>query len=373
MKQLSTGLEKYFFQLSILSWLLGFAYDAIITIKNSRFDALDWKITQFHVSYWEFGFVKRGVVGSITSPIFSLLQLKEAGQIAFIIAIDAALFLMFVALIHKSLKSEQVCKKSITLIRAILIFSPVGFMQWSFDIGRLDHFVYILLFWACNLLIKKKFFQVGFTLAFSTLVHEVTFLFGSAAILIVLASFRNKKTAKCMIAELSAIFLPALTIFVAIIIFGNIESEVLLAQLSESAIGRGAEVWRRGALDPNLRLSLFQYFIIVSYALAVLITFFQHFKNAVGIFFTAGAFALLALLYLAGADYSRWVHASFISFTIASVFLMQQSQNLVEHNRGILQKLSIFLLILPLGPIGIVDGLPYLARILGYARKLVMA
>ncbi len=85
MNLFTLAVSRYFLPLSIFSYLVGFAQHLFKAIDRGHFYALDWKITQYHINYIDFGLVKRGLFGTISYPIFSLLPDAGVAERLFII------------------------------------------------------------------------------------------------------------------------------------------------------------------------------------------------------------------------------------------------------------------------------------------------
>jgi hypothetical protein len=54
----------------------GLALYIAVFIRSGQYPFEEWKLTQFHASYLEYGFIKRGVIGTIFLFIFEFFQVS---------------------------------------------------------------------------------------------------------------------------------------------------------------------------------------------------------------------------------------------------------------------------------------------------------
>src|SRR6516165_10217311 len=112
-------ISKHFVVLSILFYFIGLAQHLVLAARRSPDGVLDWKLTQYYVNYFDFGFLRRAAVGTLLHPLMA-----------------------------------------------------------SFDAGRFDHIDFVLLIVAVALVMRRDLVVSGAVLAVGILVHEVMFLFG---------------------------------------------------------------------------------------------------------------------------------------------------------------------------------------------------
>ena len=88
-----------------------------------------WNIGHYAVNYTDFGFVKRGLVGSLYNLINGSFSQES-------LLLFQSLFILFLILITHFFFSKLNLKKSFIYI--LFIVSPATFLQFSSDLGRFD-------------------------------------------------------------------------------------------------------------------------------------------------------------------------------------------------------------------------------------------
>jgi len=353
---------EHFMFLSVMSYAFGYIYYIYDYVKSGIFNNLDWKLTQYHVSIVELGFVKRGVIGTFFSPVFDIIGADRAYKIFLIIIFDISVFIVFAYLIHKLLIKARIGQIE-WVFRTLILLSPVGLMQWSFDLGRYDHIAFLLIYLAGHYIILKRYLYSGLIFSLAVFVHEASAIYGFASLLF-LGSAQEMR-GKNSIRSYSFLFslFPGILVLVLVYFWGNVESEENLAKLL-SYDGKGAVVWSRGAFELALDLSFLQYSICFIYFTAMVVFFYKFLICEVNniIFFIF--IASISSLYVLGIDYFRWLNIIFVVFILT--FLQHRASLTVREDLrlGYEQALSACILIAPLGPIGISSGLPYVKKLL---------
>lgn len=101
----------------------------------------------FHISfhllnYGEFGFIKRGIVGSLIKPIFSVLRSLNI-SLESIILVNYIFLLVFFCLLYWYLSFTA---KTPKLARLALLFTPATFQFLGFDSPRTSELIWLILF-----------------------------------------------------------------------------------------------------------------------------------------------------------------------------------------------------------------------------------
>lgn len=195
----------------------------------------------------------------------------------------------------------------VLMLEAILLLSPVGFMQMAYDIGRPDHLNYLLVLIAALLGLKQKLFFASLVIAVGILIHEGIFFYGLPIVLMAatVSGFSIGRIA-------TLVALPCIAI-AAVVLFGNADPE-LLAKLP-GAITGSVHVWSRGVLEPNLELDAENWMLLVLYVtlpFALCISVLA--ANRLPILRYTAPMAGVLVLFLLGGDYFRWSHLLFVSF-----------------------------------------------------------
>lgn len=336
-----------------------------VAIDRGHIYALDWKITQYHINYIDFGLVKRGLFGTISYPIFSLLPDAGVAEHLFIISIDFLLFLIIVQLLNILIKKYLNNQIGLSVfVRTVVIFSPVGFMQMSYDIGRYDHLNFVLLIFAMYAILEKQIFLGGIILAIGVFNHEAIFFFGVpvafAAASLTLHDFRK---------ALSALVPPVFAI-AYILFFGNLDADISL--LLSSDVADGAKVWSRGVFQPNFNLSLESYLLVTFFSLAPYAFLYLAYKeNELRLDLLFWSTLSPLALFVLGIDYFRWTQLIMVTVLTATFIIWKQgNRKIIKLN--FVSKAVALLYVLPLGPIGIASGLPYIAKLKEIFSKLII-
>jgi len=361
--------SRNFLKLSILSWIFGLSLSLAVAVRDRSLENfLSWKMAQYYVNYFDFGFVKRGLIGTLLYPMMRVTSDDRLLASAVVVLLD--LFIVFAGLIFvkRTFEREPLVGKRIgDIIKCLLVFSPIGVMELSYDVGRFDHVTIILAVAALILIVRGSYFYAGLLLAIGILVHEAVFVFAFPVLLTILIAVHNDKTPlRASTAALRFATLP-IVCAAAVLVFGNSNTD--LSSVLPSWAQGGTEVWQRGLLEPRTDLTRLQYALLAFYALAPFV-FLMHFyrSNALPLdrLFLAPwcAFLLFAL----GIDYSRWCHLLFVSNCLVVMsHLTQGRSELKTDSRAI--NILFFTYVLPLGPLGTDDLLPYVEFALRIAPR----
>ena len=127
---------------------------SIINLK-ALYTHADWKLAQYNVNYFDHGFIRRGLVGTILFPIMSNNATTEIQKI-FIFWKETILFLIYSSIFcyFIFIKTAKVSNLIRFSLISCLILSPLGLIEAAYDFGRYDHINFILL--ASSLFFFKK-------------------------------------------------------------------------------------------------------------------------------------------------------------------------------------------------------------------------
>jgi hypothetical protein len=359
-------ISNHFLKISLIFYAFGIAQSLVITFGDQSLAGLfSWKFTQFYVNYFDFGFVKRGVVGTFLYPIFNQIGGRVAATLIVIIFVDFLLFLSLLLLLRKAMENLFPANNELMMvIKVIIVLSPVGVMQLSYDAGRFDHLNFILAGYALILLLERRFVLAGILVAVGVLVHEAIILFGFPVLMAACLSIigKNGSLPDRIRSAVSFALLPVLAAGL-VALTGN--PGIDFASVLPPSVMQGAAVWGRSVFQPSLGLSIQQYVVLLFYLVmpyVFLRNFYQANRLEVDLIFIAALSPLL--LFALGIDYARWTHLAFVSVLIAIFFHVANGRvSFSVRNLGF-TKFGLFLYVLPLGPIGITRALPYVEAIL---------
>lgn len=351
--------SRNFLGLSLLSWAFGLSLSLAFAVRDRSLENfIPWKMAQYYVNYFELGFVKRGMLGTLLYPIMKATNDDRFLAITFVVLLDLAVVLAGLALIQRVFDREPLRDKMIgDVVKFILVFSPVGIMQLSYDVGRFDHVTTILAIISLFLILKGSTFLAGLLFGIGVLIHEAVFVFAFPVLLMILIVVHNGRR-PFRISVLSGRFsITPVACAAAVLLFGNTDAD--LSSILPAWVDRGMEVWQRGLFEPSSNLTEFQYATLAFYALTpsvFLIHFYRSNRLPLDSLFLATWFTLL--LFWLGIDYSRWCHLIFVSNCLVIMFHLTQGRCELRTDSRLVNTL-FFAYALPLGPLGTDDLLPY--------------
>ena len=350
---ISKKLLLSFFIGLLLIWAIG----NIPSILNFKvlYTHADWKLSQYNVNYFDHGFVRRGLVGTILFPIMHNSVNNTEFQKLFIFWKETFLFFIYgflfcIFIFKKTAPQSNWLKFSLL---SCLFLSPCGLIQAAYDFGRYDHINFILLAIILFLIDRKKFKIISYLLAIAVLVHENSIFYIHP--LVTAISFQNIRVDLKNIFKLN---FPSIVTASLVFLFGNGTVD-LPEQLSKGAMvwGEGLQAyifkaWSEKGFDVII---FFAYIFIIT-----LILFYFYKRNRLNIDLKIiSCFSPLILLIIA-SDWGRWVHYIFINFMIVICYKISISRKIIVGN---FFYILLSFLTLPFGPIGIGGSLPYLTLI----------
>lgn len=134
----------------------------------------EWGIVNNLITY-EFGFVKRGAIGTILLPFIneSLSTSNITLRLTYVAITINSLFLCLLSYVFYRI--IRTTKNIIFPIFLSYVFFSSPFISLSSNIaGYLDYYIYTILLLSLILIIKKKYILSSFLLIISTLVHEAS-------------------------------------------------------------------------------------------------------------------------------------------------------------------------------------------------------
>lgn len=322
----------------------------------------DWKLAQYNVNYFDHGFVRRGLVGTLLFPFMSNNTSQPEIQKIFIFWKETILFLTYSSIFcyFIYIKTAKVSSFIRYSLISCLILSPLGLIEAAYDFGRYDHINFILLSLSLFFLQKNKLNIVSLLLALSVLVHENSIFYIHPLVAgISVSSLRNEYF------KVIKILFPSFIVAILIYFFGD-KPILLPDSLSFGAVLDGASIWGIGTElylprawnETNPRNIL----IFSSYTLMALSLLYQFYRrNRLNIDLKFLSCLTPLVLFVIASDYGRWVHFIFINVLIVICYKIEQLRNF-SFNKNFF--VLIFLLSVPLGAIGIGGALPYIDLII---------
>lgn len=119
--------QNGFVLLSMLTWAIGASPHLMgWGLSGTPPDALVWNLTHYHVSYQEFGFLRRGLVGSVVAPVFAMLADGGIGEYAVMIGLDLALCLGLAVAVSRLFLPISGAAPGQRMFAAAVLVAPCG-------------------------------------------------------------------------------------------------------------------------------------------------------------------------------------------------------------------------------------------------------
>lgn len=341
-----------FVLLALLAWLIGASPHLMgWVLSGTPPDALVWNLTHYHVSYQEFGFMRRGLVGSVMAPLFAVLPDGGLGEYGVMLGLDLVLCLGLAFAASRLFLPVSGAAPGQRVFAAAVLIAPVGMMQLGYDMARLDHVNFVLSALAVAAVLRGRAGLAAILLTVAMLTHEAVLFYGVPVVL-TLALRRS-------VSDAATIALPVLAAAGGLVIWGGTETDMAAALPPQANLA--ASVWSRDLLEPARGFPPLHYLLAAYAALVPLMLLHRHYRlngAALDLLFLApaGSLALFAL----GVDYGRWSHCLFFA-----VLLVLGAAPRLGRQRGadlspLPVKLAIAPWLLPLGPIGIALLYPFI-------------
>lgn len=316
------------------------------------------RVWAFYVNYFDFGFVRRGLVGTVlqATPLPDLFSnayhfalAVQHVALATLVALAAAYFLRS--------KGEQR-----PLFKAVVFLSPAFILQAAYTTGSLDIFVLIIAF--LNILVVRSRVLFCALLFVGPLVHEL-FVFTVPAQLTAYYLRHEgelagdlRRTVRLMLPPLAAITASLL----AILLFGATELpreefEATMARLIPDAVDK-VDLWSGyfevgssvsensrslGFLASNLATHALYLVVPLSYAAALLLLVLRNEPRLFPRLLLIGSAATPFLVYVVATDFYRWVGMSAnMSLLLLMLYASRQALRVSRTALAIVLAFSLF-------------------------------
>ncbi len=375
-----------FVLLSLVSYAFGLAlyiYE-YLKYKVDPFRFLEWKLTQYYVNYFEHGFVKRGILGTLSQPFLQLWPNNELLPYVLIIALSGFFALTFFTVVSRAIvKLENKLPTSeqhkIQAFRAMIAIGAVGFAQLAYDVGRYDLPNILILMLSIYYILRSQFAPVVLLTMLGILNHEAYIFYGVPLICSVVLSKSFDRNISLRPAQLFitltapqslrawALILACATLAIIILSQGN------PVELSNISAKRGLNAWDRGILEPYVGSSPVEtllVFLILFILYGWLYSFYRWNKRGPDLIFISTLCPIL--LFAMGIDIGRWI--TIIFFVVAvSVYVNIIAFGFTLQPGTFRRSWSLLFFALPIGPIGIETLFPYLQLLgKGLSRLMVL-
>ncbi len=343
-----------FVLLAMIAWLIGAAPHVMDwVLSGTPPDPLVWNMTHFHVSYQEFGFLRRGLVGSLIAPVFAGLPDGGLAEYGVMIGLDFAACLGLAIVAARLFLPLGQAAPGQRLIAGALLIAPVGMMQAGFDLARLDHLNFVLVALAVAAVLGGRVWLAALCLTAAMLIHEAVLFYGVPVVLALTWTRTRSLGPVALIAG------PVLAAAAALILWGGTEADLSAALPPE--VNLAASVWTRDLLEPARGFPPLHYAIAAYMALIPLLLVWRHYRlNAARPdLLMLAPVAGLALFGL-GVDYGRWSQAIFFAVLMVLAVAPTLGRDRGVDLRPLPLRVAILPWLVPLGPIGIAVLYPFI-------------
>lgn len=341
-----------------------------------------FKLTHWLFTY-EFGFIKRGLIGSIISMLNC--QPSYGFLVSCALIVNAALLIVLLAFVSRCLSPKG--NISWFLFNLLFICSSATIAHFSYDLGRFDQFGLLILLLSLIILGQKAELKWFIVLLFmiGILIHEAFFfLFFPFITMLAYYVLRSHPNQKLFVTILSSTMLIALTIislyghmtldsktYADILVSrsglplsGNSSVILILYRSLEENIAFSLIKYTKETLFNHIKLLIWQFpvfLLLLSMLHSLYFTAIRLKENNYFILMLAGTLTPF-LLYPLGHDFFRWISVVITNIFLLILFLSKDKryfQNIKDITARYKYLIIIALIIsLVIGPIGVTTPFP---------------
>lgn len=322
---------------------------------------MSWNAAHYAINYLDFGFVKRGLIGSL----YRIINGSFSQESLFLFQLS--FLLLFIAITHYFFSKLELNK---SFVYVLFILSPATFMQFGSDFGRFDAFL-VSLFMLSIIFRRNSWLFILFS-TLGVLTHEIyTFALLPASFLLYLSERTDLPSLKEIIT--TSLKTKALYILIAsillVISLGSYELgyEKIIETFSRSSLpqayiehhttnntGFPLEIWTRSISD-NLDYTAHRLSLNISTVYMMFIYYFLLFYfRIIGVNLKKPQYYIILIssfpMFILGTDWGRWLAFIFISLFV--IFIVTERDKAADTSNKYLLAFSLY------GPLGIGGFLP---------------
>lgn len=350
-KDVVSGLAHHYMALSSICYALPLAFFFMLYLSGRPFGVLDYMSTSYAVNYLDYGFVKRGLVGTILYFVpggaykAMAIGLPILGVVALVLAFSRAV--------------ERIeCPETRNIIKLFFAISPFTMFQFGFEIGRLDIFNFLITLWCLYSVHKGWWISVLFSSVAALFIHEAFIAYGVPLVL-GFALFTTRKSIGISRWLYVAVYLVCI-IVIGLLIWNYGNSDLVV----QEAPGEGHDAWSRPLLQPGFAILGWANIVIVTFLViaiyAFLIAVYVENKGRFDALFLCSGGPLM--LFALGWDYARWT--SLLACVVLTIVVIKAC-----YEGWKISPASIvyggFAYLLPLGAVGTMAVFPMARSFLG--------
>lgn len=194
--------------ISCIAWLVMVAVGNLITVFWSglydQMIGLDYNRTLLTINYWNSGFARRALAGTVAIP-FGDLRRPETG-IYFHAASVVWLATPLAVLLYRVTAATSL--RTGAVFAFLLCISPLLFLSWSADLARVDMLTCGFVAWAVVAGISGRPIMAGVLLCLGALCHELALIYGLPLLLVITYERGARHEATTFLATCAALLIP---------------------------------------------------------------------------------------------------------------------------------------------------------------------
>ena len=322
-------------------------------IFNNELDFFFFKINWFnqsvyYLNYYDYGFIKRGLIGTVFNIKSSNLTTVSTLLSIFIVIIIITLYIKII------LNEKLVDKQSYLILFGV---SPFFFQYLGYDLGRFDHYgICFMLLTTYYVITNKNIFILELIMPFFLLITEVHFF--TTIIFFIYIQFLLKRPTRNITLSFALTFL----IILIIISVGGMSPELISRNINNYAIdiyfnmtAFEASIYFWKLILDFGSTGIYRHLLSIIAYIIICFWFFFKFKDQKLIFL----FVIYFLIFILGID-----HARFLSiFLINMVFIAIIKQINFTINFKFPKFKKFFYFIVLAGPWGVGKAMPIITVI----------
>ena len=342
-------------------------------------------IYNFYVLSYDYGFISRGLIGSIFMFFNPFLKMNTLITILNIIYI---IFLIFIAYILSLVIKKQKDKFIAFLTTMFCIFNPASFMLMITmnEFGRFDIFIFILSIISLILIYKRKLlFFIPIIFFIAMLIHQnFLFMYAPLILTIILYNWLKEKNKKWLLL-FGVSFICLVILFILVTFYGNpkgfnnaeefasvLQTKTDIPILSSyfgtldaeyfQPINEHISLTRDRLIHKSIIDFVIAIILIISYLSIQSILCYQFLlkKNKFIWLLICSCFGSIVLFFI-GVDFGRWFVAIINALVILFIYLIFDNVDTINNNITKVKKHLIFLLTILIIYIFLLQDTPFTA------------
>lgn len=333
------------------------------------------KIAHYYMNYFDFGFIKRGLFGTVIKLFIGTPSLNTVRFIAFITGVAICIILCY-----KISKLKQVCdKRDYYILIIFMLFNSGVIYNIGYDLGRYDQLLMICCVASYYAIKKNNIYALIIIAVIGVLIHEIYFIFFFPIILytIIIHSDIDRKKISLLLAVLFGVG-------ILLLLYGKIENKTLqqiasMIPTKKYRFDYVGVIWKRSIIQ-NITYT-FGYIskynrseiiwliagaIYTSFVFLILIRL-----AAINDLDYRGYFVIIMAslpIFILAIDYSRWFSLIIINAFLYFLFTVSQKRTgkIVVPKKYSVGIISLAAFGIILGPIGVIRSFPLFDGVLNY-------